>query len=124
MSNKKRIYKKIKHIETRSFSKSMKSAYIAGFNAGDLMKKLVSVVELNTDILRKTLLKRKDFIAGRISKELFIQEVKKLTPLDHKSIVDICKEIPCKLHNDYKGLLIAGFDAHEALELLKETYKF
>lgn len=54
----------------------------------------------------------------------FVFDMRKLTPLDEMSCGNLCRKIPINLRVDFKNLVIVGFEAYEAFDLLKETYKF
>lgn len=54
----------------------------------------------------------------------FVFEIRKLTPLDEISCKNLCRKVPSNLRNDFKNLVIVGFEAYEAFALLRDTYKF
>lgn len=130
MSNKKRISKKINKLESKKFIKFISDIEFVGKQAekaASIFMKVVEAMDNNTIKLRKLLDQRSslDFRQTVNSNlRIFIDDVRKLTPLSYIEVVNVCHEIPEKYYEDFKNLLIVGFLADEALNLLRETYKF
>lgn len=129
MSNKKRIYRKIKSLETKTITAEEVNELIifcgrmevASNHMADAMRYLVG----NLDIMRTSIKNVFYGAKGNDLKNVFIEypHAIKITGkfLTEKSFLE---QIPARYNSAFLGLVKVGFSEEDAFETLKETYNF
>lgn len=122
MSNKKRISKKIREIENNKLKNFVWKIEIAGKNAEVASLKFMNLFETQKSF-RDSILNSIPVTEKDIEFYNYVNEIRKVTPLDDHNATKLCKLVPVEHRDAVLKLIIAGFPSDEAYHLIKETYK-